>query len=64
MILEGDEGLSTLLDLTYARIIEAKRGGHGLGSDCHGRGGEDRIVRVPVGTQIYDEGDGRAPCAT
>jgi GTP-binding protein len=54
VVLEGDEGLSTLLDLTYARAIEAQRGQHGMGKDCHGRGGEDRIVRVPVGTQVFD----------
>jgi GTP-binding protein len=54
VIFEGDEGLSTLLDITYARSIEADRGGHGQGKDCHGRGGEDRIVKVPVGTQIFD----------
>ena len=50
----GDEGLSTLLDFTYARTIEAPRGEHGSGSDCHGRGGADRVLKVPVGTQIRD----------
>ncbi|HZF50199.1 MAG TPA: GTPase ObgE [Polyangiaceae bacterium] len=54
VIVVGDEGLSTLLDLTYSRTIEAKRGEHGQGSDCHGRGGEDRIIKVPTGTQIFD----------
>ncbi|MEJ7734718.1 MAG: GTPase ObgE, partial [Polyangiaceae bacterium] len=54
VILRGDEGLSTLLDVAYARAIEAERGQHGQGSDCYGRGGEDRLVRVPVGTQIFD----------
>ncbi|EYF08413.1 GTPase ObgE [Chondromyces apiculatus] len=50
----GDEGLSTLLDFTYMRTIEAKRGEHGQGSDCYGRAGADRIVRIPVGTEIRD----------
>jgi GTPase len=58
VIFEGDEGLSTLLDLTYARTIEAPRGKNGQGSDCHGRGGEDRVVRVPVGTQVFDQETG------
>lgn len=58
VIVEGDEGLSTLLDLTYARTIEAKRGEHGQGSDCHGRGGDDRVIKVPTGTQIFDDATG------
>jgi GTP-binding protein len=58
VILEGDEGLSTLLDLTYERVIVAERGEHGAGKDCYGRAGADRVVRVPVGTQIYDHATG------
>lgn len=58
VIFEGDEGLSTLLDLTYSRKIEAERGEHGMGKDCHGKGGGDRIIRVPVGTQIFGEESG------
>jgi GTP-binding protein len=50
----GDEGLTSLLDFRYARTIEAERGEHGMGSDCHGRGAEDRVVKVPVGTQVKD----------
>jgi GTP-binding protein len=54
VVLVADEGLSTLLDLSYARTIQADRGGGGLGSDCYGRGGEDTLVRLPVGTQVFD----------
>jgi GTP-binding protein len=54
VVLEGDEGLSTLLDLKYARKINAKAGQPGQGKDKYGRGAEDKIVRVPVGTQIFD----------
>jgi GTP-binding protein len=53
-VLVGDEGLSTLLDLTYAREIKAEHGRNGAGKDCNGRDGRDRLVRVPVGTQIFD----------
>jgi len=53
-----DEGLSTLLDLTYARTIRASHGEHGQGKDCYGRAGKDVAVRVPVGTQIYDRDSG------
>src|SRR5205814_1916525 len=58
VILEGDEGMSTLLDFTHAAKIVGPRGEHGQGSDCHGRGGEDRVERVPVGTQVKDEETG------
>jgi GTP-binding protein len=54
VVLVSDEGLSTLLDLSYARTIKADHGGPGLGSDCYGRGGEDTLVRLPVGTQVFD----------
>ena len=54
VVFEGDEGLSTLLDFTHARVLTAERGEHGQGSDCHGRGGKSRVERIPVGTQIRD----------
>ncbi len=49
-----DPGISTLLDLTYVRAIEAGHGENGQGADCYGRGAEDRLVRVPLGTQVWD----------
>jgi GTP-binding protein len=58
VVLEGDEGLSTLLDLTYARRIEAEHGKNGMGKDMYGRAGEDEIVRVPVGTQVFEDESG------
>jgi len=54
VVFVGDEGMSTLLDFTHARTIDAERGEHGQGKDCHGRSGADRVERVPVGTQIFD----------
>ena len=54
VVFVGAEGMSTLLDFTYMRTIEADRGEHGQGSDCHGRAGADRVVQIPVGTQIRD----------
>jgi GTP-binding protein len=54
VVFAADPGLSTLLDLTYARKLEAKRGEHGRGKDQYGKGGEDKVVRVPVGTQVFD----------
>ena len=54
VIFVGDEGLSTLLDFTHVRTIQADRGEQGHGKDCYGRAGEDREERVPIGTQIRD----------
>jgi GTP-binding protein len=54
-----DPGISTLLDLTYVRAIEAGHGENGQGKDCYGRGAEDRLVRVPLGTQVWDRTTGK-----
>jgi GTP-binding protein len=58
VVLVGDEGMSTLIDFTHVRTLLAKRGEHGSGSDCHGRAGEGREERVPVGTEIRDHDTG------
>lgn len=50
----ADESLNTLLHLRYNPEHIAERGRHGEGSNRFGRDGEDREVRVPVGTQVYD----------
>src|SRR5439155_1031115 len=58
VVFEGDEGMSTLLDFTHVTKIQAPRGEHGQGSDCHGRGGKDRVERVPIGTEVRDAATG------
>ncbi len=58
VVFVADEGLSTLLDLTYGRALRADHGEHGQGKDCYGRAGEDLVVRVPVGTQVFDRESG------
>ena len=52
--LEADESLNTLLHLRYNPEHIAERGRHGEGSNRTGSEGSDKIVRVPVGTQVYD----------
>lgn len=58
VVFVADEGLSTLLDLTYGRALRADHGEHGQGKDCYGRAGKDLVVRVPVGTQVFDRETG------
>ena len=52
--MEATEGLNTLLHLRYNPEHKAERGRHGEGSNRSGKDGEDVIVRVPVGTQVFD----------
>ena len=54
----ADASLNTLLHLRYNPRHVADRGLHGEGSNRSGRDGEDLIVRVPVGTQIFDADTG------
>ena len=56
--MESDEGLNTLLHLRYNPEHKADRGRHGEGSNRHGKDGEDAVVRVPVGTQVFDTASG------
>ncbi|MCI8445834.1 MAG: GTPase ObgE [Bacilli bacterium] len=54
IIFEVDEGLNTLIDLRYRKLIKAKKGENGQGKGMHGKGASDEIVRVPMGTVITD----------
>jgi GTP-binding protein len=48
-------GLNTLIDFRYTQHFKAKRGGHGMGQNRTGKGADDLVIEVPVGTQILDE---------
>jgi GTP-binding protein len=52
---EAVDGLNTLIDYRYRQHYKAKTGGHGMGRERSGAGGEAVVLKVPVGTQIYDE---------
>lgn len=54
----ADNGLVSLLDFKYKKHYTAERGEHGQGSNCTGKGGEDIVIRVPVGTVIKDKETG------
>ncbi len=55
VIIEVADGLNTLIDYRYQQHFKAQKGGHGMGSDRHGAGGKDIVLKVPLGTQIFDE---------
>jgi GTP-binding protein len=54
----ADRNINTLIDYRYARIHRAGNGAGGGGADKYGRGGEDLVLRVPVGTIVRDEESG------
>ncbi|MGY8983426.1 MAG: GTPase ObgE [Sphingomonadales bacterium] len=55
IIIEAVEGLNTLIDYRYKQHFKASRGMHGMGQNRTGAKGQDIIMSVPVGTQIFDE---------
>ena len=54
IIFKVDEGLNTLLDLRYKRVIKGNKGTNGEGKGKHGANAEDVIIKVPQGTVITD----------
>lgn len=54
IIFEVDEGLNTLIDLRYKRIIKGLKGTNGQGSAKHGANAKDIIIKVPLGTVVTD----------
>jgi GTPase len=54
VVLEADQGLSTLLDFHRKRHFKAKRGTHGMGSNMDGAEGEDMVLHVPLGTVVRE----------
>lgn len=56
--IQADDDTSTLVDYRYTRKFRAERGKNGAGANCTGRGGEDVVLKVPVGTTIVDTDSG------
>src|SRR6478672_2601137 len=61
----ADVNLNTLIDFRYTRIFRGKSGENGRGRDQYGKGAEDIVLRVPVGTVFKDaeSGEGIADLA-
>jgi GTPase len=53
VILRADRHVDNLANLFYEPIIKAKNGGHGMGKKMAGRGGANKIAKVPVGTIVW-----------
>ncbi|MCB1492060.1 MAG: GTPase ObgE, partial [Rhodobiaceae bacterium] len=49
------DGLNTLIDYRYQQHFKAKTGIHGMGKDRTGARGADAVLKVPVGTQIFED---------
>ncbi len=52
--LEASESLNTLIDYRFERFHRAKRGQNGQSRDCTGKGSDDLVLKVPVGTRAVD----------
>ena len=55
VILRAEQNLNTLIDFRYQQHHKAKRGENGAGQNRTGKSGEDLILRVPLGTQVFEE---------
>ena len=58
IIFKVDEGLNTLIDLRFQKLIKGKKGENGGGKGKHGKNAEDIIIKVPPGTIITDDDTG------
>jgi len=55
IIFEAVQNLNTLIDFRYTQHFRARKGNNGAGSDRTGAGADDVVIKVPVGTQIFDD---------
>ena len=55
VVVEAVTGLNTLIDYRYQQHFKAQRGGNGMGRDRAGANGKDVVLKVPAGTQVYEE---------
>ncbi len=58
IVFKTDEGLNTLVDFRYKKIVKGERGENGLGKGMNGKNANDIVLSVPLGTVISDEATG------
>ena len=58
VIAVADRNINTLVEFRFKHVFKAQKGENGRGAQCYGKGGEDLIVRVPVGTVFTDINSG------
>lgn len=58
VIFLGDKNMRTLLEMKVQKTYKAERGQHGMGKNLYGKKGERRIIRLPLGTVIYNDDTG------
>ena len=63
IVFEAVAGLNTLIDFRYTQHFRAPRGKGGAGTNRTGAGGDDLVIRVPVGTQLIADDDGETVLA-
>jgi GTP-binding protein len=61
VVLRADRHVDNLSNLFYEPLIKAKNGGHGQGKKMHGRSAPAKIVKVPVGTIVWETAEGKHP---
>ena len=62
IIFKADEGLRTLIDLRYQKHIKGNAGANGEGKNKNGKGANDIVIKVPVGTTVKDSETGNVIC--
>ncbi len=58
VIFECARNLNTLVDFRFQQHFKAQNGQAGKGSNCHGSNGDNLILKLPIGTQVFDEATG------
>jgi len=61
VVLRADRHVDNLSNLFYEPLIKAKNGGHGQGKKMHGRSAPAKMVKVPVGTIVWETAEGKRP---
>ncbi len=54
----ADRNINTLVDYRFSKLHKARNGENGRGADCYGKGADDIMLRMPVGTLVIDHNDG------